>query len=238
MDWAKAIEINQTALSRILAGLFAMAGIAGGGTLSHLPQSVYDAILQVLRPAESAVRRLIVIAARGLVLEPVQMRAGSKGLARPSKTTVKRKAKSGGRISFQLFDSRKQFAAGLSGRSRRRYTTLNPRIYLIDASPLIPLFQTPVQPASVPSPVPATVDTVRLGRRLAAVRMALENLPKQARRLVRWQAKRNTLLNPKFFAPLRPGRPPGHRQRPRYEVDHVLKECHGLARLALQEDTS
>ena len=73
MDWALAIDRNREALARIIAALFAMAGLAEGGVvrfdrgIAVLPRHVYLAVLNVLRPAESAVRRLVIIAARALV---------------------------------------------------------------------------------------------------------------------------------------------------------------------------
>src|SRR5687767_2063811 len=103
MDWARAIEINQTALTRIVAALIAMVGLAAGGAVAGLPRPVYRAALGVLRPAESAVRRLIVIAARGVVAKPHAVRPMPAGLTL---------ARNGGtRASFQLFDARKRFAA-------------------------------------------------------------------------------------------------------------------------------
>ena len=81
MDWAKAIEINHAALTRIVLGLIAMVGIVEGGAGVLLPQPLYRAVARVLRPAESAVRRLIVIAARGLVVKPSSLRPMPKGLA-------------------------------------------------------------------------------------------------------------------------------------------------------------
>ena len=82
------------------------------------------------------------------------------------------------------------------------------------------------------------VGALRLGRRLEAVKMALENLAAQAKRLARWQARRDRMRSPKFRSPLRPGSPPGHRKEPRHEVDAVLSECHALASDALNEDSS
>jgi hypothetical protein len=82
------------------------------------------------------------------------------------------------------------------------------------------------------------VGAERLSRRLAAVKMALENLPRQAKRLARWQARRDRMANPKFRSPLRPGPPPGHRKEPKDDVDLVLRKCHALARNALHEDGS
>ena len=67
MDWARAIERNSDALKGIVAALFAMLGLSESAASLRIPRGVHTAILRVLRPAESAVRRLIVIAARGVV---------------------------------------------------------------------------------------------------------------------------------------------------------------------------
>ena len=66
MDWNAAIERNREALKRILAMLVAMAELAGGG--ATLPRHLHRAVLRLLRPAESAARRLVIVAARGLVV--------------------------------------------------------------------------------------------------------------------------------------------------------------------------
>ena len=69
MDWDLAIKRHSEALKGIIAGLFAMLELAGDVTVARIPQSLHRAVRRVLRPAESAVRRLIVIAARGLVVK-------------------------------------------------------------------------------------------------------------------------------------------------------------------------
>jgi hypothetical protein len=79
---------------------------------------------------------------------------------------------------------------------------------------------------------------VRLTRRLQALKLALDDLPRQARRLARWQVRRETAKTPKFRTPLRPGHPPGHRKKPVHDVDDILTECHGLACWAMEPDTS
>ena len=91
MDWARAIERNSEALKGIVATLFAMLGLVGDATVARLPPSLHSAVLRLLRPAESAVRRLIVIAARGLEVKPAPSRAisghassGRACTARPS----------------------------------------------------------------------------------------------------------------------------------------------------------
>ena len=69
MDWARAIERNSEALNRFVEALFAMLGLAGVAPVARIPQPLHRAVLRVLWPAESAMRRLIVIAARGLVVK-------------------------------------------------------------------------------------------------------------------------------------------------------------------------
>src|SRR5262245_13036473 len=100
MDWALAIERNREPLLRIVAALFAMIGLGEGGAIERLSWPLYRAVLRVLRPAEAAVRRLIVIAAHGMVVKPSPVRAAPAGL--------KIAGKSQGRISFRLFDPRKR----------------------------------------------------------------------------------------------------------------------------------
>src|SRR5437764_9123748 len=103
MDWARAIEINQTALTRIVAALFALVGLEAQSAVARLPRPLYRAALRVLRPAESAVRRLIVIAARAVVVKPSAARPMPAGLALARK--------GGAAMSFRLFDARKRFGA-------------------------------------------------------------------------------------------------------------------------------
>ena len=75
-NWT-AINKNHAALKHILASLVAMAGwTATGGTFlracgdagsaSILPRHLYVAILRLLRPAEAATRRLVIVLARGI----------------------------------------------------------------------------------------------------------------------------------------------------------------------------
>jgi hypothetical protein len=61
---------------------------------------------------------------------------------------------------------------------------------------------------------------------------------RQAIRLARWRIRREKIPSLKFKSPLRPGRPPGHRQKKTHEVDKLLTECHWLAFEALKFDTS
>jgi hypothetical protein len=232
MDWAKAIDINHSALSRIVAALVAMLEMAGSAAADRLPLSLYRAVSRVLYPAESAVRRLIVIAARGVVVKVPVSRPMPKGRIVAGK--------GGGRVSFQLFDTRKRFAVFCPAKKSRF------RVLSLGDSQLVPLFQrqpqywpTPRRPIKREVPAPdGTVSALRLHRRLAAIRTALDDLPRQALRMVRWKIRRDRIERPVFRVPMRPGRPPGHRKKPKHEVDLVLKECHALAWDALRKDTS
>jgi hypothetical protein len=227
MDWDLAIKRNSEALIGIVAELFAMLGIAGESTVSRIPQPLHRAVLRLLRPAESALRRLIVIAARGLVVKlapsrpmPAGKVIGKGGNSRPA---------------FPLFDPRKSF-----NRPRRRtFARIGPRIHVFGYDPrVVALFPAPRPVVDPPPPPDGLVDAARLSRRLHALKLALDDLPRQARRLARWRLRREKATNPKFRSPLRPGRPPGHRRKPVHEVDEVLIECHGLAFDALKPDTS
>ncbi len=80
MDWDLAIKRNSEVLVEIVADLFAMLGlVALTDTVSRLPWPTYRAVLRILRPAESALRRLIVVAARGLVIAPAASRPKRAG---------------------------------------------------------------------------------------------------------------------------------------------------------------
>jgi hypothetical protein len=63
VDWALAIKRNRDQLKDIVLALFVLAKMRVGSSLFTLPGSTMAMIMLVLRPAESAVRRLIVIAA-------------------------------------------------------------------------------------------------------------------------------------------------------------------------------
>ncbi len=230
LDWDLAIKRNSEALKGIIAGLFAMLELAGGITVLRIPQSLHSAVRRVLYPAESALRRLIIIAARGLV---VKLASPASGL-RPKPAGAIRKG-GGSRSSFQLFDTRKNFAL----RPRRKGPRVVPRIHFFNDDSTVTTLSFGRPPvAKAASPSDGLVNAVPLTRRLETLKLALEDLPRQARRMARWRARREAMPSPKFRSPLRPGRPPGHRRKPTHLVDEILTECHELAWDALKPDTS
>ena len=79
MDWDLAIKRNSKALKGIIEVLFALLGLDGTDAASRIPRSLHSAVLAVLRPAESAVRRLIVVAARNVVVKLAPSRPMPEG---------------------------------------------------------------------------------------------------------------------------------------------------------------
>jgi hypothetical protein len=88
-----------------------------------------------------------------------------------------------------------------------------------------------------PVPVPSRddpIDTAALVRRIAALKAALDDLPRHARRLSRWKARRELARKAKVWkpgrmSPFRPGFAPGfHRSKPQ-EIDEILADCHHFA---------
>ncbi|MGL4487919.1 MAG: hypothetical protein ACRCU5_00550 [Rhizobiaceae bacterium] len=233
MDWTLAINRNRDALLRVVAALFALMGLNESAKFSTLPRHVYRAVLFALRPAESAARRLIIIAAQGLVLKPVPSRPMPIGLTSKGSASNKR--------AFPLMDQLKRFSP-FDPIQQDTFDSLDSEDagsdddYTCGALPRIsvPGFFDPVIVAPhVPSPYDL-INAAHLSQRLDALKRALANVPKQARRLVRWQARRdlalqqNTPLKPTRLSPCRPGSPPGARLRGKFEIDLILRECHAL----------
>jgi hypothetical protein len=229
MDWPLAIERNRAALLAVVAAVAALVG----GSDGPVARGLRKAALALLRPAEAAARRLIVIAARGLAVALRPARPFPAGLAFAGRAGARPPA-------FPLFDPPKLYAPAVVIVPPPRGT---PRIRTFWTSP----FAQPVDPVAPPAaPTPgrpdwqAPVDAARLRLRLAGLSAALADLPRQARRLARLRAKLEARAanGPRPRQPLRLGHPPGWRQRPDREVDEVLRDCHALAREALRADTS
>ena len=228
MDWDLAIKRNSKALKSIIEVLFALLGLDGSDAALRIPRSLHSAVLGVLRPAESAVRRLIVIAARNVVVKLAPSRPMAEG----------RKIGKGGAnspFSFPLFDPRKRLKPVRAMKVRR----LEPRIHFFDYDPRVSaLFPAPRPVVELPPPPDGLASATRLHRRLQALKLALNDLPRQAKRLVRLQQRRKASPWLKSAMPLRSGHPPGYRSKPIHEVDEVLVKCDWLAWEAMKPDTS
>ena len=247
-----AVDRNHQALKRILASLFAMAGwTATGGTFlracsdagsaSILPRHLYVAILRLLRPAEAATRRLVIVLSRGIFVTlppqraakpkpgPVLLKDGKGtgivntgislyrlGLANVAPPIAPKPAAPPTRpLAFPLLDPLRN---PFPHRRPAKRSSAVPRC-LHDLTGLRAIR------VRLPSPHDP-IDATRLGQRLAALASALDDMPAQALRFARWQAHRDRSRDrmreqlsarapaPVRFRriwPLRPGRPPGGR---------------------------
>jgi hypothetical protein len=207
MDWPLAIDKNREKLISIIVALMASLGLVDGGRLTTLPVYLYRKALMILRPAEAAVRRLIMMAAYAMELRGVKVR---RSQANPERHATSFPNAANFAPSFNLIDPLKTFSG-----DQPDYAAFG-LAFADDKGPQ--------DTSSVPA--------AGLGRRLLALNSALNSIQKQACRLTRWYAIRDLALNkrrPHRLSPLRPGPPPYYRKRPRHEVETVLGECHSLA---------
>ena len=219
-----AVDRNHAALKHILASLVAMAGwTATGGTFlrargdagsaATLPRHLYVAILRLLRPAEAATRRLVIVLSRGIVVTlpplrptkpkpgPVFLKDGKGtgivdtgislyrlGLANvaPPPIVQKRAAAATRPLAFPLLDPlRNPFPRRPPPRRSSKPSTAVPRC-------LHDLTGRHAVRVRLPSPHDP-IDATRLGQRLAALASALDDMPAQALRFARWRAHRDRM---------------------------------------------
>ena len=224
MNIPEAIDFNKIALARIIAGLFALLGGAG----ARIPSKLHRAVARVLRPAESAVRRLIVVWARIMQVKARPPRA------RPAPAGFVRRGQGQERLSFQLFDPRQRFFR----RQQQGKTRPQPRISFFRDGDVHKISWGHELPPKHDKTGDGLENAATLLRRLKTLQAALDDLPRQAKRLVRALARRRKSPRLKLKMPMRPGRAPGWRVKPRLDIDHVLHQCDWLAREALPPDTS
>lgn len=207
MSWQRAIEINAQRLLAFIAPL--------GGLLDCDLAALRRSILNVLRPAEAAARRLIVIAA-------LELGARVSEQARPPQPLPdfgRFKRSGAARPRFRLIDPRKRFDGHAAVRTRRSGPFA--RITLVGVTARAP------EPVATVTPADAANS---LKRRIVALKHAVETIPAQARRMARLMARRSVIAGPKGIGPMRPGLPPGLvRSRRRDGVQALLADIHQLA---------
>ncbi len=209
------IEYQVTALMRLVASMFALVGLVpGGAAVASMSVEVRRRVLRVLQPAESALRRVILMKARGLVVSLRPKRPAPKGAVPKGKGA-------GDRIpAFVLFDPRKYF-----------HELAKPHRPVRGAGPRISGFDEQRPACEPPAPRSVEVNPASLCRRLQSLQKALESIPVQAKRLARLQARRRAAGEPlRRTEPRRPGWPPGYRKHPSHPVDMILQDCDILAR--------
>ena len=233
MDWDFSIERNRGLLLPHIAGLFALIGLVEGGMVERVSRPVYRRALMVLKSAESAVRRLIIVMARDMKVEPRPKRPMPKGLIRSRKGTFQGKGQGKGKgqgrkprkPSFNLFDpERRSDCRPGSPPPAARAAGPEPRIHVFDYDPRIPESIWPRAPAPTPAPQQVeivkdyTVSAKRLCRRLFAIMYALTHMEREAERYALWRAQPNEERRPRRERALRFGWPPGWRIKPTHEV--------------------
>lgn len=226
-----------------------------------LPRHLHRLVLRLLRPAEAATRRLVIVAARDVVLPPpallrtaspvAQGRIGCDARTPKNLTRLAERGTAGAvgssrpcgggapsttpvrRLTLPLFDK-------LNPPRDRRLTLRSvPRITLVGYTQRFPIRRPPM-----PDDL---VDATRIALRLQAIGRALDDLPGHARRFARWRARSIAAAarmkqsgNAGQFVrlwPLRPGRPPGARKRPTHEIHEVLADLQYFAFHALEGRT-
>ena len=243
MDWPMIIERNRERLLIAIAPLLAVLGF-DQRRREEMPRHVHAFLITLLRPAESAVRRLIIIAAIGIV---VKMRLGASrafpaGLGERLRQALENEEE---RFpAFPLVDPLKRFAPADFGWAQEWSRNWGKEQALPRIS--VPGLIDPVFPQAVPVPVPNRddpIDTAALLRRIRSLKDALDDLPRHARRLARWKAKSELPRQPDAphrpgrLSPFRPGPAPGKHLHEERGIDVILGDCHYFARKAW-DDTS
>ena len=241
MNWDEIIERNRERLLLAIAPLLAVLGFdqrRRGEVLRHL----HRMLIALLRPAESAVRRLIIIAAIGIF---VKLRLGASrafpvGLAQKLKMALEKEEE---RFpAFGLIDPLKRFAPQDFGWAQEWSENWGKEQVLPRIS--VPGLFDPVFPEVIPVPNrDDPIDTASLLRRIRSLKDALDNLPRHAKRLARWKAKGELPRQPGAphrpgrLLPFRPGLAPGKHLHEERGIDVILGDCHYFARKAW-DDTS
>ena len=236
MDWDPVIARYREMLLRIVAMLFAMSGLEESAVAVTLTRRSRNHVSRLLRAAESAARRLVLIAAHRFVAFQPPIGAFMYGLdpGKAGRRSVGGRSGNDDKAAaippFGLLDPAKRFSfAPPKCRSKA-----------------FPRISTPG--LTEPRPIPDgwfglpddQVDGAPLLRRLLSLKHALTDLDGAAHRLAKWQTRRDRAEKPRGRAsPLRNGRPPGFRKRGMHEADKALRECHDWAIYALSPpDTS
>ncbi len=218
MDWPLVIDRNRTALLTIIVALMVSLGLVSGGRLLTLPLFLYRRALLILRPAESAVRRLIMIVAHEMAQRGFKLRPARRdGLAEFLVFSRPNPRDQPALPSFNLIDPLKTF-----GR---------------EAPDMDGFYSGEISDGPELTPISAA----SLGLRILALKHALENLPRHAKRLARWYEQRDLAYAqnlPHRYSPMRPGPAPASEKRKTHEIDEVLLECHLLALYAGERQDS
>jgi hypothetical protein len=237
-----AVARNRDLLAGIVAMLAAMVGLTAGRVVGRIEKALRLEVLRILRPAEAAVRRLIFIAAHGVVAKTATPRTV------PEFAKFPRGERKPRRPSFRLTDPMAPMVGyhvvSDAASGHVPFAQRGPRIRSIaPVDPTVPALLA-TRRSKPDRPDDDDVRSKALIERLQAIASALDNIPRQAQRLARWTARRAAAAKQRlvYTSPLRAGPPPGSRKEPVHDVDRILTECHirafDVRRLARQPNTS
>lgn len=239
MDWTLALKRNQDILRRSVAWLFKWLALEVGGSVDELPLHQKRTVYFVLRPAESALRRLVYAAmlALSITAPPAAERAVASGRTHKKAGAAKRER----RFLFRLTDPRPP----LDLEPNKPNVVAGPGPSITDLWCPNSLAQRQAWFAEqqayqerLKRLQEASLSAKGLCRRLNAMIGALDDLEGQALRMARLEARmkrRFERCGTPHVRPIGRGRPPGFRRLPEYrrhEVDDALKDCHQLVNLA------
>ncbi|MEM0898443.1 MAG: hypothetical protein AAGI92_00650 [Pseudomonadota bacterium] len=237
-DWTGAIDKQVRLIGRIIAFLFSAVDVNEVEGIV-IPRRVRDELFAILRPAESALRRLIFVMAMRLERPPQPIVSGVKSKATRRAGT---KLANANKINSNSFTVRTR-PTTQSFRLRDRRKDFGHLFYDEADEVALPVVSGTEQIDNKP------VIATNLVKRIVAIKNALDDLPREARRMrkllharQRWlvgDEKHTTVSRRIPLPPLRPGLPPGARLRPpkygqirRQETEAILEEADWLARQA------
>ena len=239
MNWTLAIEHNQAILLRNVAWLFTWLKMDVGGSVETMPRLKRLTVLFVLRPSESAYRRVLLVA---VLVRRVMAPLMKERVARGHRAEQKPNSAIGPTrpLPFKLIDPRKHFDLYPD---RPKYVS-GPGPLVTDLWSDDPIYDRSAlyahqEKMNRPPPSPNDEESAAsLCRRMNALMTALQDLDGQVLRMAKMQARIKNQSGHVGKFPIRimrPGLPPGFRNRQKHEVDEVLAECHRLALMAQHE---
>jgi len=162
------------------------------------------------------VRRLIVLAMQGMVVKPIAPRAMPSGSLIIKKTPTTMRC-----MAFQLFDALKRF----EGMPPIEQEKALPHLATVKTASALLKYPTSLSPEDafmlrigVIEKKKRIISAHHFCRRVEAVKYALENITRQAQRMLRLLAKR------KGKSPMRLGRAPGYSPNKNTEINEILHD--------------
>ncbi|MCF6328457.1 MAG: hypothetical protein L3J02_01465 [Henriciella sp.] len=202
------LALNWPRVAALAARITALLGAA-----TMLPRSLRNQALRLLRPAESMLRRLLVL----MAVKQSAIWSRSSPHPEPVKGPLKRlpaAAKAGvehphpepveGRGRARNFPLPDPLHLPVMVAPPPPYATFGPRIWSLGSE----WTWLPAEPE-----LPEMLPIARLQDRLARLQAVLDTPGKHVARMARWLARRGHGRRPRRLFPMRPGRPPGYARR-------------------------